>query len=267
MKRYCNQEINERIRFLQSLIRDITQSLKQMPDGMVRGSKHGKGWQYYFRKNKADKNGKYIPKKQMKLAMALGQKEYDQRVIKAAQAELRELIRLQKISEKGLVEDKYEQLTKGIQALVTPVEKPIEEFLQEWMKQPYESKEFAEGAPEFYSEKGERMRSKSEVFIANLLHKYDIPYLYEKPLYLNGFGLVHPDFTLMSRRRREEIYLEHFGMLDDAEYTDKFVQKLFAYEKNGFFLGERLLMTYETGRMQLNMRVVEEHIRHIAEIL
>ncbi len=43
------------------------------------------------------------------------------------------------------------------------------------MNQSYEKMSFREDAPEYYSNKGERMRSKSEVIIANLLDKLGIP--------------------------------------------------------------------------------------------
>ena len=37
---------------------------------------------------------------------------------------------------------------------------------------------------EFYTRKGERVRSKSELIIAEELQRYQVPYLYEKPLEL-----------------------------------------------------------------------------------
>ena len=51
---------------------------------------------------------------------------------------------------------------------------------------------------EFYSNSGVRVRSKSELIIANMLEKYGIPYRYEYPLLLNGNDLVRPDFLCLN---------------------------------------------------------------------
>lgn len=50
-------------------------------------------------------------------------------------------------------------------------------------------------------------------------------------------------------------------MLDDAEYLDKAIKKLNYYEQNGYILGERLIITYETVASPLNMKVIEKKIQ------
>ena len=105
------------------------------------------------------------------------------------------------------------------------------------------------------------VRSKSEKRLADKFNLLGIPYIYEKPLYLEGYGYVHPDFTLLNVRKKKEYYLEHFGMMDNPEYTVKTVQKLETYEKNGIFPGEKLLLTYETGSHPLNMKTVDNLIQ------
>ena len=100
------------------------------------------------------------------------------------------------------------------------------------------------------------MRSKSEVMISNILDEYNIPYLYEKPLRLGEYKVVSPDFTLLDMRTRNEVYLEHLGMMDDMEYLHKNMKKIKAYEDNGYYLGKQLLLTYETSNCPLNLRVV-----------
>lgn len=53
-------------------------------------------------------------------------------------------------------------------------------------------------------ETDERVRSKSEVIIADILNQEGIPYRYECPLQLKGWGKVYPDFTVLSERERPE---------------------------------------------------------------
>ena len=65
---------------------------------------------------------------------------------------------------------------------------------------------------EFYSNNGVRVRSKSELIIANLLEQYDVPYKYEMPLSLDENGIVRPDFIALNVRLRSEYVWEHLGM-------------------------------------------------------
>lgn len=44
-----------------------------------------------------------------------------------------------------------------------------------------------------------------------------IPYRYEYPLVLEGNVKVYLDFTILKMPEREEVYLEHFGMMDVEE--------------------------------------------------
>ena len=125
----------------------------------------------------------------------------------------------------------------------------------------YEGKGFAEDAPEFYTSRGERVRSKSEWIIAELLEKEGIPYRYEYPVYLRGFGKVYPDFTVLNVRTRREIYWEHMGMMDNPVYAEKAVNKIHTYEQNGMFQGEDLLVTYETSKNPLNQKVIMRMIQ------
>ena len=73
-----------------------------------------------------------------------------------------------------------------------------------WYEEEYHGKEFKEGVPVILTEKGERVRSKSEKIIADYFYRKNILYKYEKPLYLNGYGIVYPDFTLLSRKQERK---------------------------------------------------------------
>jgi len=63
-----------------------------------------------------------------------------------------------------------------------------------------------------------------------------IPYRYEYPLVLAGNVKVYPDFTILKMPEREEVYLEHFGMMDDIDYVDSAMYKLSTYEKTRYIL-------------------------------
>lgn len=58
-----------------------------------------------------------------------------------------------------------------------------------------------------------------------------------------------------------EIYMEHFGMMDNPEYAQKAIQKIETYERNGIYIGKNLLVTFETLHNPLDMKVVERMLK------
>lgn len=49
-------------------------------------------------------------------------------------------------------------------------------------------------------------------------------------------------------------------MMDNPDYSEKAMIKIDTYERNGLFLGERLLISYETLKRPLNTLVLEKKI-------
>ena len=68
---------------------------------------------------------------------------------------------------------------------------------------------------------------------------------------------IHPDFTILRRSDRKEVYWEHLGMMDDPEYAANALMRIDLYERNGIFPGDRLILTHETGRQPLRTRLIE----------
>ncbi|MBR3684626.1 MAG: hypothetical protein IKL78_07135 [Lachnospiraceae bacterium] len=90
-----------------------------------------------------------------------------------------------------------------------------------------------------------------------------IPYRYECPVTLEGNITMYPDFTILRMPSREEVYLEHLGMMDDMNYVDGVMFKLNTYERNGIYLGVKLFVTYETGKKPLNTRALDGMLRKL----
>lgn len=72
--------------------------------------------------------------------------------------------------------------------------------------------------------RGELVRSKSEVIIANALFENGIAYDYEKPLVIDGVRKI-PDFTIEDANTGRTWYWEHLGLLRDAEYRKRWEAK------------------------------------------
>lgn len=255
----------ERSEILQEIIQKKEKEITKLQQGNIRANKHGKGFQYYLRSGSSDKNGTYLPKSEKRTIEQMLQHEYDEKVLITAKKEMVLLTRLNKIYDTGAIESIYEKLPQGKQTLVHPITETDEQFVQRWEKIQFKKLAFQSDAPEYYSNKGERMRSKSEIIIANLLEQLNIPYIYEFPLTLDGNVTVHPDFTLINAGSRRLIYWEHLGMLDDEEYMNKAIAKIRRYEDNGYYLGEQLLITGESNTKPLDIKHVKKKVLHIME--
>ena len=114
---------------------------------------------------------------------------------------------------------------------------------------------------EILTEKGESVKSKSEKIIADKLNMMNIPYCYEVPLYLKGYGYVKPDFKVLNVATRKEYYWEHYGMMDNKDYIIKALKKKNSYISNNFIVGDNLIETYESQSYPLDTRNVEKIIK------
>ena len=222
-------------------------ALAKAPEGRIRANKSRNRYQYYYIDGETgDTGGKYMGVSDLALAAALDQKDYDERIIKAAGDELKTLNILIRKYENGTCEDIYSKLSLPRRRLVVPVMDTDEEFVRKWLGTPYTGLGFEEGDTEYYSERGLRVRSKNEIIAADKYDKAGIPYKFECPVYLGGYGVVYPDFTLLNVRQRKIYYQEIMGKMTDADYADKNVGKIQAYERNGIITGKDLILTFDT---------------------
>ncbi|MEI6285232.1 MAG: ATP-dependent RecD-like DNA helicase [Bacillota bacterium] len=93
--------------------------------------------------------------------------------------------------------------------------------------------------------KGELVRSKSEVIIANMLYEGGIVYEYEKELDLKEDGFKIPDFTVDDAESGKLFYWEHCGMMADNLYRSRWEDKKAVYEKHGIIEGKNLIVSYD----------------------
>lgn len=238
----------------------VEKSIEQAPKGILRISKSNDCVQYYVRRNKKDRCGRYLDKENRKLAYKLAQKEYEAQVLKVIEEQKGKLQRLLSQINTNDIANIYEQLSPERQKLVQPYVLPNEQYIAQWENIIYQGKEFDKNAPEIYTERGERVRSKSEKILADKFYMLGIPYRYEYPLHLQGYGIVHPDFLILNKKTRKEYYWEHLGKMDDPEYCKKAIKKIGSYQRNHIFQGKKLLLTYETSTYPLNMKSVDDLI-------
>ena len=224
---------------------------------MLHVIRHGNGYQYYKRRKESETNGEYIKKKDISKAVTLAQIEYDERLLDSLQEAKKNI---KKIESDGLVnpfETAMSQMSPGKRLLIKPHYISDEMYIRNWREQKYESLPFREDSSEYYTRSGIRVRSKSEVLIADILDEIAVPFLYEKPLHLKK-RTVHPDFTLLNIKERKEVYWEHFGMMDDREYRDEALMKIREYESNGYYQFNSVIWTFESVKYPINTKVIRD---------
>lgn len=242
---------------LECIINYQKSQLENVPEGSLRlSTSHGK--LQYYQWTDENKKGQYISKENEQLIQSLAQKSYDERILRLAEKRIRQIQRITKDYEDNEIEKLYLKEHPERQRLIKPIEPTWESRLEEWKRKEYKGKDFEEGDPVILTEKGERVRSKSERILADYFYRHGIEYKYECPIYLKGMGTVYPDFTFLSPETGEEIYWEHNGKMDDPVYAKKAVRKINVYENNGIYTGERLILTYETEQTILNTGKIEQ---------
>ncbi len=261
-------EISEQIKIVREVKERAQRFLASAPEGVLRVTNSHGSFQYRVR-SAAGGPAVYLKKKDMELARTLAQKEYCQRAFEKAAAVEAELVSFEKrnigrsasfmYSELSEV---YNTLPQGKKNLTEPYVLPDEIFIKEWLERPDSRLGFKEGTPEIYSERGERVRSKSEKMIADKLYMLGIPYRYESSLILQSGEIVHPDFTILDIAERKDIIFEHFGLMGDEDYQNRAAWKLETYIRNGYMPGETFLFTMETADRPLDLRSFEKMIRN-----
>ncbi len=229
--------ILERKKFLEKLLTETEKRITHSPEGTLRINCIKNHVQYFHRTYPSADNGVYIPKKQIALARQLAQKDYDLKLRKSVIRELKAINYYLKTIPDMPSEEVYYGLSEKRQPLVVPPIETDRTFLEKWTSFQYQGKPFKE----------------------------NVPYRYECPIRLMGSGTVYPGFTVLNKRLRKEYIWEHFGMMDDPEYAEKAVRKTNLYQRNGYFPGENLILTYETSVTPVNTqdlkRIIEYYLQ------
>ena len=252
-------ELQKEKQMLSNIRKDAEARVKKAPDGNVRLSKHGKQYQFFKRMNTSDTCGKYLPKSERQTGIALVQKIYDLKIIEASHKQEKTIERFLHSYNPKILQEAYNMLSDAKKQFVQPIDLPDGEYVKQWKSREYEKKTISEDIPEHYSSSGERVRSKSEVMIADALTNAGVPYLYECPLKL-GSITVHPDFTILRVEDRQELYWEHLGMMDDPDYFQSALRKIRMYESFKIIPGNNLIITMESSTIPLNLTVIKNMI-------
>lgn len=150
---------------LEKIVMQAKTNLSTEPEGHLRISIDQNKPRYYQCIN--DSKGIYISRDEKELPRRLAQKGYNEAVIKKGETRLKQIKKITKNYSDDEIEKIYTSMNKARQLLVTPIEPTWDQLLTKWYEEEYQGKEFKEGIPLILTEKGERVRSKSEKILAD----------------------------------------------------------------------------------------------------
>ena len=244
---------------LQEIMRNLEARIEKSPKESLQISSSNGRTTYYV--TNRDGSRTYLSKKEKNLINAMAQKQYDLKLHKIASKQLCDLQRFLSRYQPTELQELYENMHPERKVLIQDHILSDEEYAVKWQSEVYCPKGFVKGDAEIITERGERVRSKTEKIIADKLYDMGIPYKYEASLDLKGYGIVYPDFKVLKVSKRKELYWEHFGMMDDQNYVEKVLKKINSYEKSNYFPGDKLIITYESKAMPLRKQTIEEIIK------
>ncbi len=234
----------------------------------IRVSRTHGTWQLYLVTDTNRSNGQYLKRRQWSAARYLVQRDYLLRVLaetarrKKTLLSFKEKLNRQLPGNDALARFLHQSMHPARLMLIEKVVESNSEYTERWKNIPVTSLSWKSEEKMFITDRGDKVRSKSEKIIADKLYHLGIPYRYEAPLKLPCTGkVVYPDFTILRLKDRKEIYIEHFGMFDDPEYSNRNVEKFNDYILNGIIWGINAVFCLETKKHPLNIKVFEKQIR------
>ena len=257
MAKAVRNVLSERYDLITKTIENIEKKLKTLPEGWI-NVRYQNGKAYYYHAKYKSKD-RFLAKGDEVLIRQLLQKYYLKKVLKAAKNELLALSKMLNIYPADLPEEMFEKLPEELRSGVEPIILGNEQDAREWMNEPFIGKPFKDDAPVYKTIKGERVRSKSEVMIADRMFFRGVPYKYECPIMIDG-QVIHPDFSIKRMSDNKLIYHEHCGRMDDPEYVNDLVERVNLYNQAGIMQGDRLTFSFETADKPLDNRVIDRLI-------
>lgn len=240
---------------LDSIIDQCEKRIASLPVGEISCGHNGKYVSWFVTENGKQR---YLRKKDRDLAKKLAEAKYCSTLVKDLKKEREEF---------GKLLEKYAALKNEAENFLKP-DSPYYELLgnekllfdvHQWQNVDYERNAYHPEQLIFTTQSGIRVRSKSEVLIESALSMNHIPYHYEEVLHI-GDRIYIPDFTILHPRTQEIYYWEHFGIMDDPEYSKSAFSKMKDYNENGITPSINLIITCETHNNPLTTDKINKTI-------
>ena len=257
------QNLDSRLSKLQAQRDYLRHKLSTFPEGELSIQKNGSYHRWII---KTEEQKTYCPKSNRSLAEIMALKKYYSLLLLEVEEELSLLtsyknkLSYASHSKELSASDLLSEASPYYELLQTHFAKnKLPVSVQKWCAEVYETNNSHPENLIHTTLAGHKVRSKSEVIIANLLYTNGIPYRYEAALILNEMT-IYPDFTILHPTSQQLFYWEHFGMMDKNNYCDAACNKLKSYCYNGIYPSMQLITTYETGKVPIRSEQVQQII-------
>ncbi len=222
----------KRLAALNIALEQKRKELKDHPEGHLRIAQTSHKPQYYHYIEPKEFKGVFIPRSNDDLARQLAQKDYDLKVVKLLENEIHAMTRC------------LRQLCRG-------------------GRLPAANSSTATKLGELYAKMcPARQRLVTPVTLT--AEQYTKQWLSvtwpQRPF---SIVTLHPDFLCLNVKSRSEFYWEHFGLMDNPDYSNNAAGKLRLYTENGIIAGRNLIITMETQSEPLTTRLVERIIKDL----
>ena len=252
---------NEKAQILDK-IELLKEQLKTAPPGNLQYIKRNNQFFYYHvLRDSTGLQKKYISKKESSLLRSLALKKLNSLYLRQAEAEITAIDKYLKyhLSLEKMKEQYDHHIGAGIEALLP--DHLTSTDAEQWANASYEKLSYRPTDLKHPTARGEKVRSKSEMIIANSLYSSGIPYRYEA-LVLIGGEPYYPDFMILHPITQKIVLWEHFGIMDSSEYLERFIQKISTYCRYGYIPSQNLICTFETKNNPLNSNYVATLIQY-----
>ncbi|MCR5442421.1 MAG: hypothetical protein K6E89_01575 [Sphaerochaetaceae bacterium] len=214
----------------------------------------------------AEGKREYLGKDKEALIRDLSKKTYYMKMLSAARKEKEQLEKCIRILSSGYgitdIDDVYPSLNKVIRRTEGPFSMTEDGYAMKWLKKNSYLKDRRQLSGQNKTLKGEYVKSKSEVIIADRLTYYGVPYVYEVTTAKDAFEeMGRPDFLILNKRTGKEYFWEHLGRMGDPQYAARNQVKMEQFARQGILPGKNLIVSFECGERPLSTEYVDSIIK------
>jgi len=271
--RESNVYLNSLLRQYNRQLEDQRQELREMPSGhLTIRNDLKRPTPVWVRRKPATANGK-------EGGRVGGKVKYDRRTITGRDALIQQLAR-KKYLEKStkLLAEEIDRMNQFLKSSIEPTPDNILKLLpksyqtlpenmffpkrraaEKWAEEPYPQNTLYLEEKIHTTGRGLKVRSKSELFIADKLDTYLLPFRYDGIIYFEDYAFS-PDFMIPTTEGMK--YWEHCGKMADPKYRKRNQWKLTMYDKMGIVPWKNLIITYDSEDGGLNLGIIEAEIRN-----
>ncbi|MCQ2553408.1 MAG: hypothetical protein MJ150_03795 [Clostridia bacterium] len=176
---------------------------------------------------------------------------------------LKEKLRLVEAVEKRIVDVNLDSIVEKLKKNPCITDELILNALRagdptDWANQPFEQLDWMIEEKRHITSRGLKVRSKSEILIAERLYANNIQFRYEEIIHC-GKTRVAPDFTI-KKSNGSIWYWEHEGLTSADAYLKRQKQKHETYALLGIVPWKNLIVTYDNENGDIDLRIIESEI-------